>query len=254
MLRVCYIHVKVSICLLFSLIGFRDMDQRSSDKKRILLVYYSFSSQTKNLLQALVAGLKDSNVKILLERLEPVERLRFPIGSIPKTVGMMILTFFRWRFPIKPISQKCYDDYDLIILAGPTWSYNPSGPVLSFIDRDGKKVFKGKRVVSLISCRGYWRVHWYGLKYMLKKCGAIVSNVIVFCHTNPEPWRTIGVFLKLAGRIPEKKSWISSYYKKYGHTRQQVAEARRFGEILGKALAEDRPLESVDFDSSISRS
>ncbi len=229
------------------------MEQTTDDKKRILIIYFSFSSQTKNLLHSLIRGMKFDDIEVAVERVEPVDQLRFPIGTICDTVKMMVLTFFRRRVPIKAISSKCFATYDLIILAGPTWSYNASGPILSLLDRDGEKLFEGKNVIPLISCRGYWRVHWFGVRRTLAKCGASVKNLIVFSHPSSEPWRTLGVFLKLAGRNPEKKSWISRFYRKYGHTRGQLKEAHRFGVILGEALRNDADLKSLDFKTDISQ-
>ncbi len=228
------------------------MEQLSEDKKRILVLYFSFSSQTKNILLSLIKGLKTNGVDVTFERLVPVESIRFPIGTIYETVKMMLLTFFRLRMPIKPVSEKCFDRFDLILLAGPTWSYNPSGPILSLFDRDGKKLFSDKLVVPLISCRGYWRLHWFGLKLLLSQCGAVIPNLIVFSHPSSEPWRTMGVFLKLAGRNPEKKSWFKKYYTKYGHTRNQLKEAYRFGVMLGEALCKGQEVQSLDFKSDTS--
>lgn len=223
-------------------------------KKRILLLYFSFSSQTNNLVQTLVAGLEEYDVEVARERLLPREPIRFPIGTISGTIRMMVETLFRKHMPIEPLSSQCYETYDLIILAGPTWSYNPSGPVLSLIERDGFKIFSGQKILPLISCRGYWKMHDKGLKRLLVKCGARVENLMVFTHPNPEPWRTIGVFLKLAGKIPEKKSWLRKKYRKYGHTKKQLNEAKRFGQMIGRELTEGNSnIRSLDFNTPLSR-
>lgn len=223
-------------------------------KKKVLIIFFSFSSQTNNLIQSLSRGLEQHNIQVIKQRLTPIDQLRFPIGTIKGTLRMMLVTFFRKRIPTEPIGTDCFDDYDLIILAGPTWSYNPSGPILDLLDREGKKLFNNKLVLPLISCRGYWRLHWWGLKRLLRKNGAKVVNLIVFSHPNPEPWRTIGVFLKLAGRIPEKKSWFAGKYRKYGHTKKQLHEAKRFGKILGNELvAGGKNLHHLNFDTSIAR-
>ncbi len=230
------------------------MESSVDSKKRILIIYFSFSSQTNNLIQSLVQGMEKYNVKVIRERLVPIDQLRFPIGSVMGTIRMMIVTFFRKRFPIQPIGDRCFEGYDLIILAGPTWSYNPSGPVLSLLDRDGERLFKGKHLIPLISCRGYWRVHWLGLKRLLYKKGAKVINIMVFVHPNPEPWRTIGVFLKLAGSVPEKKSWFARKYRKYGHTRKQLKEADRFGQMIAKEVVQGgNNIHHLNFDTEIAR-
>lgn len=223
-------------------------------KKRILLLYFSFSSQTNNLVQAIISGLEDYDVDVTRERISTIRPIRFPIGSVIGTFYMMIVTFFRMRLPIEPLSPQCDEKFDLIILAGPTWSYNPSGPILKLLDRDGERLFRDQKILPLISCRGYWRMHWWGLKRLLTIKGAKVMNLMVFSHPNEEPWRTIGVFLKLAGRIPEKSAWLRNRYRKYGHTRKQFVEATRFGQMIGKEItAENGNIQALDFDTPISR-
>ena len=190
-------------------------------------------------------------VEVNMERLHPVKPLHFPLSSIPATLKMMFTTFIRCRVPIKDISDACFEDYDLIILAGPTWSYNPSGPVLSFLDRDGKEVLGGREVLPLISCRGYWKAHWWGLQKKLKQCGAHFSNMIAFSHPNSEPWRTIGVFLKIAGKNPERSGFTSKYYNRFGHSNEQMEEAFRFGVLIGESLRGNTPVAAINFQTDL---
>ena len=219
--------------------------------KRILILQYSFSAQTRNLVRSMVEGLEEYPVSVSRERLIPLEEQHFPIGTIPKTVHKMIVTLFRQRVPIEPLSPKCFEQYDLILLAGPTWSYNPSGPVLSLLDRDGERLFRDQAVLPVISCRGFWRAHWWGIRSLLRGLGAAVPNGIIFSHPSKEPWCTIGVFLKLAGKLPERMSWMRPHYTKYGHSRQQLTEARRFGELIGRALTQEEKLETLDFRTKL---
>jgi len=216
---------------------------------QVLLIYYSFSGQTGVLINRLAAGLKQQGMEVFFEKLKPVQHLRFPVGSILRTYIMMFATFFRRRVAIETLSSKCSRDYDLIILAGPTWSYNPSGPVLSFLDRNGNEVLGGRRVLSLISCRGYWKVHWWGLRRKLVQCGAHIVNIIAFSHPSPEPWRTIGVFLKIAGRNPERSAFWGKHYSRFGHSSEQMEEAFRFGELIGEALKGRTSLEAINFQT-----
>lgn len=222
--------------------------------KQILIISYSHSHQTRNLLKQFVIGLESEQVDITWERLVPTAQIRFPIGSISSTVWMMIQTFFRKRIPIKEISPAIFKSWDLIILAGPTWSYNPSGPVLSLFDRDGKKIFLNQNVLPFISCRGYWRAHFWGLRLFLKKSGIKrVAGPIVFSHPTPEPWRTIGVFLKLAGKTPEAgTNWFHKFYPKYGHSRQQGELALELGRKLGKDLASGKNVTKLQFKTPVS--
>ena len=212
---------------------------------KVLVLFYSFSGQTRGLIHRLVDSLEEQGVMVFAERLIPREQLRFPIGSVFATLRMMLVTLFRRNMEIEPLEARCYENYDLVILAGPTWSYNPSGPVLGLLRQSGKKIFAGKVVLPLISCRGYWRVHWHGLRHLLRKCGAAVPNVIVFSHPVKEPWRTVGVFLKLAGRVPERL--LGDHYPRYGHSREQLEQAFLFGRQIAEALRQEQSLKTLAF-------
>jgi len=213
-----------------------------------LIIYFSLSSQTRNLVRAIHHGMEDQGVSVTRELLYPLEPLHFPLGGYYKTVKMMLVACFRVRLAIAPLSSLCEQDFDLVILAGPTWSYNPSGPILSFLDRDGKRILGGKNILPLISCRGYYRFHLWGLTRLLKRCGARVLVPLVVTHTTKEPWRTIGVFLKLAGKVPESgKSWISRYYPKYGHSRDQLYNAEEVGREIGRALGAGNDPSTLSF-------
>jgi hypothetical protein len=222
-----------------------ERDEKMTDFKqapKVLLLYYSFSGQTGSLAYRLSGGLASCGVNVVMERLRPREPLRFPIGSVLRTLGRMISTFLRRRVDIALLPLVCFESYDLIILAGPTWSYNPSGPILRMLDRDGNKLFAGRRVLPFISCRRYWRAHLYYLKRRLTDCGATAVSRIVFAHPTPEPFLSMGVFLKLAGFNPEKWPLMRKWYPKYGHSPQQLQEAERLGERLGKVLQTGRDM------------
>jgi hypothetical protein len=225
------------------------MQPVDSQPVRVLILYYSLSAQTSGLVHRLGAGLEAQGVHLACERLQPLAPRHFPLGTIPATLFMMLTTFLRTRMPIQPLPPSCWEHYDLIVLAGPTWSYNPSGPVLSLLDRDGARLFAGQQVLPLISCRGYWRMHWLSLRRQLGRCGAKVVGRMIFAHPSKEPWRTIGVFLKLAGRVPERSRWLGRYYPRYGHSREQQEQAFACGAAIGQALKRDRSLAELSFVS-----
>ncbi len=222
------------------------------DKKRILILYYSHSSQTRNLLQGVAKGLLENDIEVVWNQLRPVKNIVFPFGSFVSTFHMMVRSFFRGRFEIEPLKPQCYSHWDLVIIAGPTWSYNPSGPVLSLLDSEGK-IFSNRLVLPLISCRRYWRLHHLGISKILKRLNAQLLKPIVFVHPVKEPWSTIGVVLKLAGMTPESgRSWMRKFYPKYGHSRAQIIHAEVLGKELGEYLNAGKELQGVQFGQSIS--
>lgn len=86
---------------------------------------------------------------------------------------------------------------------------------------------------------------------MLNQCDANIVNLIAFSHPNPEPWRTIGVFLTIAGKNPEGSSFLGKYYTRFGHTANQIEEAHRFGKLLGDAIRRKTPIYMIDFQTDL---
>ena len=134
------------------------------DKKRVLIVYYTYTHQTKVQLRHFIAGLEGAGIEVTQERLTPITPYEFPFKTFIRLATAMVVTSFQKRMTIAPVAARCVDSWDCIVLAGPTWSYNPSGPMLDFLDRYGREVCGGKRVVPLISCRAYWRLHFWTIK------------------------------------------------------------------------------------------
>ncbi len=205
----------------------------------ILIVCYSHSSQTRILVQSFAAGLEESGREVSWYYITTQEKIPFPFGSVWRTLKMMACTFIRMSIPIEKLPADLCLHFDYIILAGPTWSYNPSGPILAML-RSQKEIFAGKSIIPFISCRSYWRCHYHQLRYFLKNTCKKMYAPVVFCHVGQEPWRTVGVFLKLAGKRPEiSKSWLTKRYKKFGHSKAQIAYARELGKLYGYAIEHD---------------
>jgi len=206
-------------------------------KKHVLIVYYSYTQQTKMLLKKLIYGLESNGVEVSLERLEPITPYAFPFRTNLRLAVAMVLTFFQRRMAIKPVADSCFRPCDCIILAGPTWSYHPSGPVLDFLDRYGSDVCGGKIVIPFISCRSYWRLHNWTLKRRLGIFECKVQKPIVFMHPQKEPWRFIGLILQLRGKIVRREhSWFRQHFPAYGFSKEQGTEAMEEGKKLAEKL------------------
>jgi hypothetical protein len=206
---------------------------------RVCIIYFSLSGQSRGLINLLAGGLRSQGVEVFIEQIVACQRIGFPFYSVFKTLKMMLLTFFRKRHTIVPLSDHCFQSYDLTILAGPTWSYNPSGPILDLLDRYGERLFSDRQVTPLISCRGYYRLHERGLRKRLQDCGAQLTASIVVHHPVREPWSTIGVFLRSAGYRPERIPFLAGRYPHFGHNVDQLIELKAQGSRIGAELRKE---------------
>lgn len=188
-----------------------------------------------------ISGLECYGIEVISERIEPIRPYDFPFKSNIRLLAAMMTTFFQRRMTIRPVTDRCLVDTDCIVLAGPTWSYHPSGPILDFLDRYGRDICGGKTVIPFISCRSYWRFHYWTLKRRLAGFGCRVQDPIIFTHPQKEPWRFIGLILQLRGKIMRREnSWFRQYYPGYGHSREQGLEALEKGKHLAQALLSNK--------------
>lgn len=210
-------------------------------KNRVLIVYYSFTQQTRLLVKSLGSGLREQGVEVQFERLIPQKSYGFPFKSNFGLARAMTETFFRKRTEINDLSDVYRQQWDCVVIAGPTWSYHPSGPVLEFLDQYGSVVCRGQKIVALISCRSYWKIHYWSLRHTFKKYGAAMVSPLVFEHPTREPYRFIGLVLQLRGKmIRREKSWFRKHYPGYGHDKKQLDEAFEQGLELGRTLTAEK--------------
>lgn len=208
--------------------------------KRVLIIYYSFSSQTHMLVNRFASGMTDAGIEVVIERLQPIVKLPFPFASITSLLWSMTTSFFRKRVAVAELANTPDKNWDLVVLGGPTWSYNPSGPILYFLDHYGIEHFAGKDVLPIISCRAYWRINYSYLKKKLTEGDARVREPLVFDHSSTEPWRTAGLLLQLLGKLPRgDSSWFRKRYSRYGHSLDQFENARALGEAVAAELKGD---------------
>lgn len=210
----------------------------------ILCVYYSYSGQTAKLVRAFTEGFSQGGGEAVIVKLHPLKKIPFPFPSIISTFWMMFRTLFRVRDEVSEHAGAA-DRFDTVIIAGPTWSYSPSGPVLAWLDEEGREVLSGKKTLPLISCRGYWSLHHRQLKRLIIAMGGKPLNPIIFTHPVREPWRSIGVFLSLIGRHPEKMPLIRKHYPRFGHSPVQIEEARKLGRAFARKLRESSDCDSM---------
>jgi hypothetical protein len=188
-------------------------------------------------LKKFISGLESGGIQVFQERLEPIAPYEFPFKTNMRLAIAMVMTFFQRRMTIKPVTDECFHSWDCIVVAGPTWSWHPSGPVLDFLDRYGREVCGDKMVIPFISCRSYWRLHYWTLRKLLGGYGCKVEKPVVFMHPQKEPWRFFGLILQLRGKIMRREnSWFRHHYPAYGHSKEQGNEALAEGKRLAEKI------------------
>ena len=139
---------------------------------------------------------------------------------------------------LQPLSRNTDDDYDLIILAYTVWYLSPSIPVATFLQSlQAEKIMHGRPVLTIIGCRNMWLLAQEKVKQKIKKIGAhLTGNIVLTDKTN----NLVGVLTIAVWMLTGKKDRFLKIFPHPGISDQDIKEAGRFGEIILKAVADDR--------------
>lgn len=150
--------------------------------KKALILYYSQAGQTRTALEALAQGMGGDQACDIKE-IQP--RVAFPFPW--KMAG-----FFR-VFPqcvaglgseILPLNLN-WDDYDLVILGYQVWFLSPSLPMQGFLQSKAALGLKGKKIITVLTCRNLWQSASRRILEHLERLGAEHQGQITLCELSP---------------------------------------------------------------------
>jgi hypothetical protein len=153
-------------------------------RPNILVIYYTQTGQLKRIIDSVVAPLQDK-ANIVYEEIRPVQPFVFPwkkqtfYDTMPETV-------LGKPRAIEPLKVNPEQEFDLVILAYQPWFLSPSQPTAAFLQSEaGRKLLKGKPVITLMGCRNMWLNAQERVKEYLQQAGAHLVGNIVLTDTNP---------------------------------------------------------------------
>ena len=137
----------------------------SESRPSALFVYFSYTQQTKNVLDAMADVLRGRGIDVALAAIEltdPRYTARFQEFPMPKpyreVVGMVPAELRRKPAQIKIPEIVTERQYDLVCIGAPTWWLSTDVPIRSFLESDtAGKVLDGRPFAAAVCCRRYWK-------------------------------------------------------------------------------------------------
>ncbi len=204
-------------------------------KQRILVLYYSQSGQLRDILDSLIAEIKDE-AEFTFAQIEPVTPFPFPwtalsfFDAMPETVQQLPI-------PVKPLSPEITNDaYDLVLFGYQPWFLHPSQPVNAFLKSEDAAFLKGKNIVTVIGSRNMWLNAEEKVKEDFLRIGANLVGNIVFVDTNPN---LVSVLTVIRWAFQGQKE-RSRFLPAAGVQDAEVHGARVFGPIILNHLKQNR--------------
>jgi hypothetical protein len=150
--------------------------------KKALFLYYSQAGQTQRAIAALAQGFA-THAPCDVVRFETEETFPFPwrmsafFRVFPRCIAGLAP-------PLKPLPIH-WEDYDLIILGYQVWFLSPSLPVQSLLQSPQVEAWRGKKVITVVTCRNLWHSALHVLRRRLTQWGAIFLGQITLCELSP---------------------------------------------------------------------
>lgn len=155
-------------------------------KPRVLLLYYSFTHQTRNVAQAMAEVFREQGCETTecpIEFVDEHYRIAFPMRPFwPKLLGWFVPQLLGKTGAVKIPDGILDREYDLICIGSPTWWLKPAMPITSFLRSDAaRKLLNGKRFAAFAVCRKIWWNNLRLVKKMAKRNGGTFVDGAAFC-------------------------------------------------------------------------
>ena len=196
---------------------------------KVLVLYYSQTGQLKEIANNCLSPLTyDETIDVDFVKVETEHSFPFPwsrldfFNAFPESV-------YGTPFKLKPIEVDHSKNYDLIILAYTVWYLNPSIPISSLLQHDdAERIFKGKKVITLLGSRNMWVLAQEKVKHHLKRLEAdLIGNVVLIDRNK----NLVSIITIIRWMFYGKKNPFWGF-PRAGIIQEDIETSNRFGEVI----------------------
>jgi menaquinone-dependent protoporphyrinogen IX oxidase len=210
-------------------------DETPTRTPRVLLLYYSYTGQSKKVLDAAGEVLRGRGYDVTeapIEFTDPryAERFsRFPMRKVwPEFLGMLPAQTLQKTGDIRTPDAVRTGDYDLICIGSPTWWDTVSMPLRSFLtSHEARNLLEDTPFAVFVVCRAKWRKNLAGVRKLAEKKGGRYVDGIHFTY----PGGQLPSMLSLTSYLGSgeyKDRYLGVKLPPTNINDQQLEESRRF--------------------------
>ena len=213
-------------------------------KPSVLFAYFSYTNQTKKVLDVMAEVLQNRNCEVTFARIEltdPRYEKRFesfPLKKPYREMFGMIPAELRDK-PVEIAIPTVVTDreYDLVVVGAPTWWLSTDVAMRTFMESDqAKKALKGKPFATVVCCRRYWKHNFKTLQRKGKASGAIFADGIHFRYQGGQI-RSLASLLSYLGSGEYRHRYLGVKIPPTNIQDHHLKEARTFADKLATLTA-----------------
>ena len=185
-----------------------------STKPKVLIVYYTLTKQAGRVADAMAIALEARGCEVTKAMIEFTDERwvpklsRFPMKHpVPQIASILPAQLRHKTGEIRIPPEAQMGDYDLVVLASPTWWFQTSMPIRSYLESpEAKTVLSGKPFACASISRRYYSINLGQQRKLGQKSG---GRFIDKTH-----------FVVAGGQVKSMLSWLG--YMKHGEPQQRV--------------------------------
>lgn len=218
-------------------------EQRTDRRPRVLLLYYSYTGQSRKVLAAAGEvfrgrGWQVQEAEIEFTDARFAERFsRFPMRRVwPDMLSVLPAQTRRASGEIRTPDAVRDGDYDLVCIGSPTWWRTVSMPMRSFLKSDeARKLLTGTPFAAFVVCRRYWRENLKAVRKLGEKQGGRYLDGIHFEYPGDQ-LRSMLSLTSYLGTGEYRDRYLGVRIPTTNIAPEQLEQTREFASVLADGL------------------
>jgi hypothetical protein len=215
----------------------------TGSKPRVLFVYFSYTQQTKKVVDAMAETLRSRGCDTELAAIEFLDDRydgRFKTFPMPhpfrEVLGMIPAELLRKPGKIGIPAVVTEGEYDLVCLGAPTWWLSTNVPIKAFLESDeARKVLSGTKYTGAVACRRYWKHNMKTLRRRGTKLGGSWIDGIHFRYQGGQV-RSLLSLISYLGAGENREKYLGVKIPPTNLYGDQLDQARAFAGTLADQL------------------
>jgi hypothetical protein len=222
----------------------------SATKPSVLFVYFTYTNQTRKVIDAMAEVLRDRGIDVTLASIgftDPRYAARFEEFPMPhpfrELVGMIPAESPRRRPAQIVIPDVVTErDYDLVCIGSPTWWLSTDVPIRSFLESDtASQILKGKPFAAAVCCRRYWKHNLKTVRRLGTKHGGVFVDGVHFRYQGGQV-RSLLSLLSYLGTGKYRERYLGVKIPPTNIRDYHLETARKFADGLANRVAGTAPV------------
>jgi menaquinone-dependent protoporphyrinogen IX oxidase len=216
---------------------------RNGSPPRVLLLYYSYSGQSRKVLEAAAEVFRERGCEVAKAEIEFTDQRygqrfsRFPLRRVwPDMLSLLPAQKRGATGRIRTPDTVRNGDYDLICIGSPTWWQTVSMPMRSFLKSDeARKLLSGKPFAVFVVCRQYWLENLTAVRELAEQQGGKFVDEVHFTYPG-DPLRSMLSLTSYLGSGEYREKYLGVRIPSTNVQPEQLQQTRTFAAGLADRL------------------